>query len=265
VFTHPTRSYDAAIASHPDSGRQTGEGAHGRPLTERARDVLLRAITSGSFPGGRLPPEADLAEELAVSRTTLRAALQSLAADGLISRRRRHGTFVNSHLLRTSMRLNRLVPFTALIEQCGYEPSVDQLGHHVLPAVAEDAEAIGIEPGTQCLVVDRLLRASGSPVITVADIVPLDKLVVGPDAVRDASTTFEFLEANGVASVDYATSEFVPRMATNRRPEGLTLEPGTPYIELVETHFSLDHEPIALSRVCVDDSLVRFSLLRRSL
>lgn len=230
-----------------------------RSLTERTRDALLAAIRAESFPEGRLPPEGDLATQLGVSRTTVRAALQSLAADGLVSRRRRHGTFVNTHLLRASMRLNRLVPFTVLIEQCGHVPSVDPQVH-TLRAAEADAEALGVAPDTQCLVVSRLLRASGEPVITVTDVVP--ELSVD---VIDAGSTFEFLAANGLGPVDYATCEFIPRVASEDGPEGLRIAPGRPYIELLETHFDRDHELIAISRVAVDDSLVRLSLLRRDL
>jgi GntR family transcriptional regulator len=157
------------------------------------------------------------------------------------------------------------VPFTALIEQCGYEPSVDPQVRRVAPAPTEEAAALRIDPATPCLVVERLLRASGDPVITVMDFVPVEQLAVAPDDVADADTTFDFLRANGLATVDYATSEFVPRVATADRPAGLAIEPGSPYIELLETHFSNDHERIAVSRVSVDDSVVRFSLLRRSL
>jgi DNA-binding GntR family transcriptional regulator len=236
-----------------------------RPLTEQARDALLAAIRAGTFVDGRLPPEGELAESFGVSRTTIRAALQSLAADGLISRQRRHGTFVNAHLLRASMRLNRLVPFSALIRQLGYEPSVDAQTRHVEAAGPEVAEALDIEPETDCLVVGRLLRADGEPVITVVDIVPLERLAVAPEDVVDSDSTFDFLAANGVEAVDYATSEFIPRVATGAGPEGLDIAPGAPYIELVETHFDRNHGRIAVSRVSVDDSRVRFSLLRRGL
>jgi GntR family transcriptional regulator len=161
------------------------------------------------------------------------------------------------------MRLNRLVPFTELIEQCGYEPSVDPQVHHVAPASSEDAEALAIEPDDDCLVVERLLRASGQPVIDVVDIVPLDRLAVAPEAVEPAESTFAFLAAHGAAPVSYATSEFIPRVAADDHPGGLAIEAATPYIELLETHFSSDHELIAISRISVDDSLVRLSLLRR--
>jgi GntR family transcriptional regulator len=236
-----------------------------RPLTEQARDALLGAIRTGRFAGGRLPPEAELAESFGVSRTTIRGALQSLAADGLISRQRRNGTFVNAHLLRASMRLNRLVPFTALIKQLGYEPSVDAQTRRVEAAGPEVAEALGVDADAECLVVGRVLRADGRPVITVVDIVPLAQLAVAPADVVDFDSTFDFLAANGVAAVDYATSDFIPRVASAGRPEGLDIPPGAPYIELVETHFDRGHGRIAVSRVSVDDSRVRFSLLRRGL
>ena len=234
-----------------------------RPLPERAREELLKAIRADAFADGRLPPEAELSEQLGVSRTTLRAALQSLEADGLISRRRRHGTTVNGHLVRTAMRLNRLVPFTELIERCGYAPSVDPQSHRARSATASEAKALGVTRGTECLVVERLLRADGDPVIDVVDIVPLERLATDPDAVAHADSTFAFLEAHGAPPVTYATSEFIPRVADADGPAGLDLGAGTPYIELVETHFAQDDEAIALSRIAVDDSMVRLSLLRR--
>jgi GntR family transcriptional regulator len=225
----------------------------------------LRAIRSDAFPDGRLPPEAELAESLGVSRTTVRAALQSLAADGLISRRRRLGTFVNAHLLGRSMRLNRLVPFTHLIRQVGREPSVDPQIARRGVAGDEVAEALGIGAGAPCLVVDRLLRADGAPVIAVTDVVPAEQVTVDLAALPEAESTFEFLAAIGLGPVDYAASEFIPRVATRTAPRGLDLAAGTAYIELLETHFTRDHERIAVSRVTVDDAVVRLSLLRRDL
>src|SRR5262245_25737720 len=52
-----------------------------------AADHALRtAILAGDLaPGERLPPERELATTLGVSRLTLRAALATLVADGLVS------------------------------------------------------------------------------------------------------------------------------------------------------------------------------------
>jgi GntR family transcriptional regulator len=56
----------------------------------------LRARILGRTPeeSRRLPTEAQLAEEYGVAVSTVRQALTALEADGLITRRRRHGTFM---------------------------------------------------------------------------------------------------------------------------------------------------------------------------
>lgn len=227
----------------------------------QARAALLAAIRDGAFADGRLPPESELAARLGVSRTTLRAALQALADDGLISRRRRSGTVVTPHGLRASMRLNRLAPFTTLVEQSGHVASVDEQEHAEVAASPAVADALGVPLGTPCVRVERLLRAGGAPAIWIADLVPAAAL--GGAEPRAADSTFALLAAHGLGPVDYTVSEIVPRAAEPGMQ--LALEPGTPYVELRETHFSHGHDPIAHSVIAVDDRLVRFSLLRREL
>jgi GntR family histidine utilization transcriptional repressor len=64
-------------------------------LGERIRRDLERRIVSGEWPPGhRIPTEHDLMRAYGCSRMTMNKALTSLAANGLIERRRRAGTFV---------------------------------------------------------------------------------------------------------------------------------------------------------------------------
>jgi LacI family transcriptional regulator len=66
-----------------------------RPLHLKAQvEQLLRdAIVSGRFPGDRLPTEVELAEQLGVSRETVRRACEELQKQGLLIKFRRKGTF----------------------------------------------------------------------------------------------------------------------------------------------------------------------------
>lgn len=239
--------------------------ASGRLRAEQTREALLRSIREDAFPDGRLPPEAQLAQQFQVSRGTIRAALQSLSAEGLISRRRRHGTYVNKHVLRTSMQLNRLVPFARLIEQSGYRATADPEMHRVKQASATEAAELEIPEGEDVLVAYRLLRADEQPVISITDVVQLSRLTVPLSQLRPAETTFDFLAANTDTAVDYTTSEIVPCVATSSGPLGLGMAPGTPFIQLHEVAFNGNNDRVALSVICVVDTLVRLSLLRRGL
>ena len=73
--------------------------------SERAAEGLRDMIASGRFsPGDRLPRESDLAEEIGVSKGTLRSAVASLAGSGVLRVRQGDGTYVGDldaeHLLR---------------------------------------------------------------------------------------------------------------------------------------------------------------------
>jgi GntR family transcriptional regulator len=71
------------------------------PLWYQLAQSLRAAIVALDRDGDlRLPTEVQLAQHYEVSLTTVRQALSSLAAEGLISRHRRRGTFVNADALR---------------------------------------------------------------------------------------------------------------------------------------------------------------------
>lgn len=69
-----------------------------RALYKVLVDDILSKISSGDIAvGDRLPPEAEYAESLGVSRSTLRQAFSQLEQNGIIKRRKRGGTEVISN------------------------------------------------------------------------------------------------------------------------------------------------------------------------
>lgn len=67
----------------------------GIPLHVQIQSDLMRAIDTGEFPpGAQLPSEAELRERYAVSRATVRKAMEDLSAAGVIHKAQGQGTYV---------------------------------------------------------------------------------------------------------------------------------------------------------------------------
>lgn len=64
---------------------------------KRVYDLLHAQIASGQFkPGERLPTELELASQLGYSATTVASAMRQLVREGVVQRRKRAGTFIQS-------------------------------------------------------------------------------------------------------------------------------------------------------------------------
>lgn len=67
------------------------------PLIDSAIENIRQLIASGAWrPGDRLPPEAELSQQLGVSRSSTREAVRALVAARVLDVRRGDGTFVTS-------------------------------------------------------------------------------------------------------------------------------------------------------------------------
>lgn len=86
-------------------GGRTQPSRHVPPLTRIRRPLSLvgqvetalrQAIADGHFPSGKLPTEVELAEQLGVSRETVRLAAEVLQREGLVVKIRHRGTFTKA-------------------------------------------------------------------------------------------------------------------------------------------------------------------------
>jgi len=135
-------------------------------------DELRQRIDQGKFPAGtRLPSEPDLAAELQVSRATLREALRALEGEGLLRRRRGSGTYV-AELPRMANSLDLNFGVTEAIRSAGMRAGIAQGRHWIEPASAAEAARLGLEPGQDVLVVERVRTAEGKAVVLSRDIFP---------------------------------------------------------------------------------------------
>jgi GntR family transcriptional repressor for pyruvate dehydrogenase complex len=102
------------------------------PLTEAAIEQVRLLITTGKLvPGQRLPPEAELAESLGTSRSTVREAVRALVTARVLDVRRGDGTFVTS--LRPELLLAGIGAAADLLEQ-GFTLELVQVRRILEPA-----------------------------------------------------------------------------------------------------------------------------------
>ena len=115
----------------------------------RVREILLEKIATGEFvPGEKIPSERKLCEMFSVSRTTIRRAIDELAAEGVLVRIPAKGTYVaESSLANTQntgnigfIRCFRRSPLSSINDDVFY------------PRILAGVEAVISKNGYHCLV-----------------------------------------------------------------------------------------------------------------
>ncbi len=121
----------------------------------------LRRRVLSSAPGDALPSESELAAQFRVSRMTARQAVQNLAAEGLVQRRRGAGTFVTPRPIHRHE--GSLMSFTEDMRRRGMKASSRLLEAGLRPATSADLEALRLADGARVVAISRLRLADGVP------------------------------------------------------------------------------------------------------
>ena len=145
------------------------------PLHERIRADFEKRILSGALaPADRLPTEQELMRHYGCSRMTVSRAFSTLAAAGLIDRRKKAGTFVARPRVH-SMVLD--VPdLAAQIRARGQEHRFRLLHRAARPPRADHPDEAWVARDGQLLALDGLHLADGDPIA-------IEHRLIGIDAV----------------------------------------------------------------------------------
>ena len=232
-------------------------------LTEQVQAHLKERILNDGFDEGRIPPEAELAAELGVSRTTVRDALSRLEHEGTISRRQGSGTFVNEPVLQIKSRLEEIWSYEQVLADHGYTPSVEVLRVETGPASGATAAALGLDDGGDVLLIEKLFLEDDRPVVLTVNRIPM-RIVIDAEYEQDSAIpVYEFLEEHCGHTLAYYLSEIVPASLDAEPAEQLDVDPGTLAIVFDEVGFDAENEPLVRATSYFRDDLLRFRLLRR--
>lgn len=170
----------------------------------RVADRIRAAIADGSITE-QLPPETDLADRYAVNRHTVRRAIQSLAAEGLVRSERGRGTFVNAAAPRLSYPVGLRTRFSENVTAQGRRPAGRLIRSESVRADGALAGMLDCSLGAALFRLDTLSVANALPLSVSTGYFPADRF---PNIVRDYAETGSITEAlklQGVA--DYRRLE----------------------------------------------------------
>lgn len=210
------------------------------PLYFQMAQRIEEAITRGDLaPATRLNNEAALASQYALSRPTVRRAIQHLVDKGLLVRKRGVGTQV------VHGKVSRAAKLTSLYEDLnkeGLEPAtkVLQLAQH--PATTDVAEALGVAAGANVVAITRLRSTSGGPLALLKNWLPL---TVPRPTVADLESggLFQLLRNDGI-NLRVASQRISARTASTSEAEMLGTDAGAAVLIMVRTTFDDTGRPI---------------------
>lgn len=214
------------------------------PFYHQLKQILLAEIERHELKAGtRLPGDYELCQRYEISRTVVRQALSELESEGVIERVKGRGTFVSSPKTAEGL----VQSLTGLYEDVaarGQELRSDVRRLEVVPADAQVAAELQLEPGDPVILIERLRFVDGEPwVLTTTHVPqPLAPGLVDDDLSRQS--LYELLEgkygvrlARGHRSVEAMTAG-----SSLARSLGITV--GAAVLALRSTSFGPEGRPV---------------------
>jgi GntR family transcriptional regulator len=214
------------------------------PLWIQAVNLIKVEISSGRLAEGmRLPPERELCTQLGISRVTLRKALLQLVDEGVLSSSHGRGWYVASAPVAKEWP-NSLESFSETARRMGLESTSivrrAETGH----ASLDEAEAIGVAPGTPIFRLDRIRLLDGVPIALDASVVPAALL---PDVSKidfAVDSLYDLLDSAG-SGPERADSTVEAREAD----EALNVAVGSPLLVMRQVAHGSDGRVVSLSTI----------------
>ena len=237
---------------------------HHLPLYAQVENVIIDRISDGSLPPGtRLPSEDDLVQEYAVSRTTIRAAIQSLIQRGLVEIRRGKGTFVTHP--KITQELTELTGFVEDMQALGRHAEAQVLDQQVVAANQIVARQLAIPQGTLVVRIQRVRLADAIPLSFDETYLPKQ---LGEKVMADNLETepiFSLLEQKYRTPLVEAEYRLEAVCADPTVATALCIDVGSPIFLIERTSYSTGHRPVDYEKLHYRGDQIRFvtRLMRR--
>ena len=231
-------------------------------VSQRLHEQLSRIIAE-TPPGERLLSEPALAEQLGVSRATLREAMRAFETEGIIRRRQGSGTYVNRppHVIDTGLEV--LESIETLAARIGLSVSQGALNVQRRQAQEEECQALSIEPCDDVVSVSRVILTEGRAVAYLVDVLPIN--VLAPEDLDEdfKGSVLELLLKRGDPPLYISRTEINAVQATPAVARSLGIQRGDVLLCFVADLYSNNGRVIDHSYSYFLPGYFRFHVVRR--
>ena len=203
------------------------------PLFVKVYETIYNRLIEGRYlPGEQLPPESELAEELNVSRGTLRQALLLLQEDGMIMNHQGKGSIVLERSRKLDSGIERLnnplitypnVPINQIHTEIQFQIATDK-----------HRKQFGLEPSTLLALIEIIYTTNDTPTGLSQIFMPYDVLSENQVALDDKEAVYLFY--NEFITRDKLYSDGEVRFAYARKSTAamLKIKEGAPMLMMEE-------------------------------
>lgn len=176
--------------------RRSVTGNSAEPLYRRLKAALGEAVASSLLKRGAvIPSERTLCAALAISRVTVRKAINELVADGLLHRRHGAKTVVSSRLEKS---LATMSSFSEDMRWRGLQPGCIWISKEICRPSPTEMMALGLSAADQVARLKRIRTADGTPIAIETAALPA-RFLSRPEEVGDS--LYEALDVRGAMPV----------------------------------------------------------------
>ena len=214
--------------------------------------------------GSKLPSEPQLAEQLGVSRATLREAMRTFESQGLLRRRQGLGTFVVGPTQVIESGLEVLESIETQAEKVGFEVIMGDYDISQVQADSKTAEKLQINTGDPLVKVRRvILTGDDAPVAYLVDVLPQGILDPETLAKKFTGSVLDLMLHIGDPPLAISKTEISAVHAPSDVARALDIQRGDTLLLLTGLLFDQEGNPIDYSHSYFLPGYFRLHIIRK--
>lgn len=230
------------------------------PKYQQISDWMRENIISGDWSENeQLPSETRLADQLNVSRGTVRKAIEELIDEGLLVRVHGKGTYVKTKLILEQNPVGRIAGFSRDLISRGIPYSTQVLLSEVIIPPPKISQKLSLKPHEKIFHMHRLRYVHDKPVLMIENHIDYKRCLGIENIDFSKKQLYVTLENTYNFNFDWARRTYRAQVSDKRIAELLSIEVGSPIMYLEELYHLVGDIPAEYTKSWINGDLFHIS------